>query len=224
MIVKNLNAILQEIEEARLQYSPHQIIKLLVVSKYNSDSEILQAYNAGQRSFGENKVQDLKQKKEKLKDYPIDFHFIGSLQENKINTLIALKPALLHSLDSIKLALNIDKRLQRDGLKLNALLQVNSARDEKLGFIPETVNEAFLQIKQECKNINLLGLMCMGANTTDFNEIDKSFAITKNLFDNLAKHGANILSMGMSSDFKIAIANGSNLVRIGSRVFADSKR
>lgn len=219
MISKNLNEILQKIENSRLQYSPHHVVKLLVVSKYQDENDILEAYRAGQRSFGENKVQNLKQKMEKLSMHPIDFHFIGSLQDNKINQLISLDISLFHSLDSLKLAQNIDKRLKRDDKKLNALLQVNAARDDRTGFIPEMVVESYQQIQQECSNINLLGLMCVGPNSIDFNTIDKSFAITKNLFDKLAKNGASILSMGMSGDYEIAIANGSNLVRIGSKIF-----
>lgn len=220
MILKNLNSLLSKIEQARLDYSPHHIVKLVAVSKYAQSSMIKEAFNCGQLSFGENKVQDLSTKKEDLKDLPIRWHFLGTLQENKINALIKLKPVLLHSIHSVKLANTLQERLQKENLRLNALLQINSSReDSKQGFSPEIAKTMFIKIKNECSNINLEGIMCIGANSEDVKKIENSFVITKNIFDSLKNYGAKILSMGMSNDFEIAIANGSNLVRIGTKIF-----
>lgn len=183
---------------------------------------------------------DFIESKEKLKK--IKWHFIGHLQENKINSLLNLNIELLHSLHSINLANALQKRLIKQNKKIKALLQVNSANeDSKQGFEVSKVIESYLQIKETCPNIILNGLMCMGANTNNVTLIDKSFNITKQLFDEISKieskdskntdisHSLNMtdkidsnnltLSMGMSSDYEIALKNGSNCLRLGSIIF-----
>ena len=104
ILQENLSQIIENIETERLKYSAHHIIKLIAVSKYASLEQIIALYNAGQRAFGENKVQDLKDKAQNSANLPIEWHFIGTLQENKINALWALKPTLFQALDSLKLA------------------------------------------------------------------------------------------------------------------------
>lgn len=222
MLALNLERILRRIERARLAYSPHQIISLVAVSKYQSTEQIRALYECGQRAFGENKVQDLRAKIESLDDLPLEWHFIGNLQENKINTFLSLNPTLLHSLDSIKLALALQKRLGER--KIRALLQVNAANEPtKSGVSVEFAKEIYEQICATCPNIKLEGIMSIGAHSDKRADIEKSFKLTRDVFDSLKDKGARILSMGMSGDFEIAIAYGANIVRIGSKLFEEAK-
>lgn len=217
---QRIDTLIAKIEKARTAYSRHHIVKIVAVSKNASLEAIQHYYNCSQRAFGENRVQDLKIKMRSLEHLPLEWHMIGSLQENKINTLLSLKPALLHSLDSLKLALKIEKRCEILGVNLNALLQVNSAYEEsKSGVAPEETLEIYSQISETCKHLKLKGLMCIGAHVDDEKKIEKSFTTTKKLFDRLKN--ASILSMGMSSDFELAIACGANLLRIGSFLFKE---
>ncbi|GAA7572497.1 YggS family pyridoxal phosphate-dependent enzyme [Helicobacter pylori] len=217
---QRIDTLITKIEKARITYSRHHIVKIVAVSKNASLEAIQHYYNCSQRAFGENRVQDLKMKAQSLEHLPLEWHMIGSLQENKINTLLSLKPALLHSLDSLKLALKIEKRCEILGVNLNALLQVNSAYEEsKSGVAPEETLEIYSQISETCKHLKLKGLMCIGAHVDDEKKIEKSFTTTKKLFDRLKN--ASVLSMGMSDDFELAIACGANLLRIGSFLFKE---
>ena len=219
-IQENLTKLIENIEAERLKYSAHHIIKLITVSKYASLEQIIALYNAGQRAFGENKVQDLKAKMQDSQNLPIEWHFIGTLQENKINTLLALKPTLFQSLDSLKLAQSLQKRLEANNQTLNCLLEVHSSGESsKSGFEIESAVDSYLKIQDFCKNIHLKGIMTIATNSNDIKIQDICFKKTKEIFDVLRKNGAEILSMGMSSDYKVAIANGANMVRIGSEIF-----
>lgn len=213
-----IDAIVRRVEFARLQVNDHHIVKTIAVSKYSTSDEIQKLYNIGQRAYGENKVQDLKTKSQELEELPIEWHFIGNLQKNKINNLLDINPSLFHALDSIELAHELQKKLQARDMKLDCLLQVNSAReDSKHGFMPEIVLKTYKQIQEECPNINLKGLMSIGAHTDDKAIIKKSFETTHNLYKQL--NGATICSVGMSGDFELAIACGSNMIRLGSIMF-----
>ncbi|PAF51010.1 YggS family pyridoxal phosphate-dependent enzyme [Helicobacter sp. 13S00477-4] len=217
---KNLDNIISKIEKARIAFSRHQIVHLIAVSKYVNTNDIQTLYDCGQRAFGENKIQDFKTKADTLKELPLQWHMIGSVQENKINALLALKPALLHSLDSLKLAQAIEKRCARDNYNLKALLQINSSEEiTKSGVKPQEAFQTYLKILNECPHIKLEGLMSIGAHTEEIKKIEQSFQITKDIFDKLSNYGAKTLSMGMSSDFEIAICYGANMVRIGSALF-----
>ena len=222
MLALQLERILRRIERARLAYDAHQIISLVAVSKYQSVDSIRALYECGQRAFGENKVQDLRLKAEALDDVPLEWHFIGTLQENKINALLALKPSLIHSVDSLKTAQAIQKRLQTHlgEAKVRALLQINAANEiSKSGVSVEAAKEVYNEILSACPNLIMEGVMCIGANSPNRSEIEKSFQKTSDIFHSLQDRGAKILSMGMSGDFEIAIAYGANLVRIGSKLF-----
>ena len=213
-----IDAIVRRVEFARLQVNDHHIVKTIAVSKYSTSEEIQKLYNIGQRAYGENKVQDLKTKSQELEELPIEWHFIGNLQKNKINNLLDINPSLFHALDSIELAHELEKKLQVRDMQLDCLLQVNSAReDSKHGFMPKITLQAYTQIQEECPNINLKGLMSIGAHTDDKAIIKKSFETTHNLYKQL--NGATICSMGMSGDFELAIACGSNMIRLGSIMF-----
>ena len=217
---KNLDEIITKVEGARLRISEHHIVKIIGISKYSTVDDIKTLYEAGQRAFGENKVQDLKQKMEELDELPIEWHFVGTLQKNKINNLIDLNPTLIHSLDSLDLAIELNKKLESKNKKLSALLQINSAyEDTKSGVLPEVAIEVYKQILELCPNIILKGVMSIGANVNDEKIIKESFKTTKKIFDKLLPYGANYCSMGMSQDFELAISCGSNMIRVGSTLF-----
>jgi len=213
--IKNLNIIIQKIEQARLKVNDHHIVQLVAVSKYSTSNDINTVYQAGQRAFGENKVQDLKQKSQELNELPLSWHFVGNLQKNKINNLIDLNPSLFHGLDSLELALELNKKLEAKNKKMNCLLQINSAKENtKFGLMPENAVNIFDKITQQCPNINLKGVMSIGANSTDIKIIKQSFLTTHQIFTQCK--GATICSMGMSGDFELAIECGSNMIRVGS--------
>ena len=216
----NFDAIIQRVEAARIRRSEHHIVQIVAVTKYVGVDEIKALYELGQRAFGESRVQDLKNKSSQLEELPIEWHFIGRLQKNKINHLIDLDPWLMQSLDSLELALEIDKRLETKGKKLDCLLQINSAKEaSKAGVMPEVAYDEYLKIIEETKHINLTGVMTIGAHTEDKEIIKKSFDTTYKIYESLQPHGAQICSMGMSNDFELAIECGSNMVRIGSLFF-----
>lgn len=191
--------------------------RLIAVSKNVTQNEVISLYNQGLREFGENRVQELKRKSEILSNLDIKWHFIGRLQSNKINQLISLHPALWQSCDSLEIALEVNKRLN---YKLDTLLQINSAKEEsKQGVDPSDAIEIYKDIQNRCENLNLIGVMSIGANSDDENEIKRSFEITINIFDKLKPQGAVICSMGMSGDFNLAINCGSNMVRLGTILY-----
>lgn len=214
----HFDTIIEKIEKARLRVSDHHIVKIVAASKYVGTQEIESLYNIGQRAFGENKVQDMKTKVEALQEYPLEWHFIGNLQKNKINQLLSLDPYLIHSIDSLDLAIALNERLEREGKKLRALVQINSAFEEsKSGFHPDEFLERYAQITAQCPHLQLMGIMSIGAHTDETKTIQKSFEITHSLYQKLPN--ATVCSMGMSGDFELAIQCGSNLIRLGSILF-----
>ena len=206
MIKENIKSILDEING----YDA----KLIAVSKTRTIEEILEAYNVGIRDFGENHVQELVKKREVLpKD--IRWHMIGHLQTNKVKDLLKDSIYLIHSVDSIKLAKEINKR---SSIKQDILLEVNIGEEEsKYGFKPsfDELKKVLDEIK-ELENINVVGLMCVAPNTD--NPIDN-----KKYFDKLRllndKLGLKVLSMGMSNDYDVAIKCGSTYIRVGTKIF-----
>ncbi|MGX2985154.1 YggS family pyridoxal phosphate-dependent enzyme [Helicobacter sp. 23-1048] len=217
----NFKHIYAQITESKSLYNRSYPIEVIAVSKYQSIEQIKALHKCGQVAFGENKVQDLKIKCNALESLHLQWHFIGTLQENKINALIALKPALLHSLDSLKLAYALQKRLESKGQTMRALLQLNTSFEQsKSGVYPNEAISVYRQIARECQNIQLQGIMTIGAHTNKREVIKRSFEIAKEIFDTLQSDGAEILSMGMSGDFDIAIECGATMLRIGSKFFA----
>lgn len=214
----HIDKIIERIEQARVLVSEHHIVKMVAVSKYVDAHAVERLYEVGQRAFGENKVQDLRQKSEALEALPLEWHFIGTLQTNKINQLIDLDPFLMQSLHSLELAEALDKRLEAKGKTMECLLQVNSAKEEtKSGVMPEAAEEFYRRIAETCPNIRLRGVMSIGAHTDERAVVQKSFETTRALFDRLP--GAEICSMGMSGDFELAVACGSTMIRLGSVLF-----
>ncbi len=217
---KNLDEVIWNIEQARVSINEHHIVKLVAVGKYSDEKNIKTLYELGQRAFGENQVQQLGQRMQNLKELPLEWHMLGHLQSNKINKLIELRPTLLQSLDSIKLAQVLNKKLVERNQRLSCLLQINSANEEsKSGVQPDEAIDIYQQIKESCPQLKLKGVMCIGAYVEDEKEIQKSFELTHKIYDSLKNDGATICSMGMSNDYELAIKCGSNLVRIGSKIF-----
>ena len=213
-----IDDVIRRVESARLHVSAHHIVKIVAVSKYSTATDIEKLYKIGQRAFGENKVQDLKAKSQELNDLPLEWHFIGNLQKNKINNLLAINPTLFQSLDSLELAYELQKKLAAKDMTLDTLLQINSAKEEsKHGVMPEVALEVYQQIQAECPNINLKGVMSIGAHSDDTEVIKQSFLTTYEIYKQC--DGATICSMGMSGDFELAIECGSNMVRLGSVMF-----
>lgn len=196
-------------------------VALVAVSKTKPLGDILEAYNSGQRIFGENKIQELVEKHVQLpKD--IEWHMIGHVQRNKVKYMAPFV-SLIHSIDSLKLIREVNKQGKINNRIINCLLQIKIATEQsKFGF---TENEVFEFLNsEECKslkNIKIVGLMGMATFTNDQNIINQEFRLLKTFFDkvNASKNQINILSMGMSGDYEIAIREGSNMIRLGSSIF-----
>jgi pyridoxal phosphate enzyme (YggS family) len=192
-------------------------VTLVAVSKTKSAAQIMALYNAGQRDFGENYVQELLEKQEQLpKD--IRWHFIGHLQSNKVK-YIAPFIHLIHSADSLKLLKEINKQAVNNNRTISCLLQIYIAQEEtKFGLDFQEAEDIFKA--NTLNNIFITGLMGMASNTENIEQIKKEYQSLKSFFDNnSAAHHLKYLSMGMSGDYDIATAHGSNMVRIGSLLF-----
>ncbi len=206
-------------------------VALVAVSKTKPIEDIQALYNLGQRDFGENYVQELAEKYEQLpKD--IRWHFIGHLQSNKVK-YIAPFVHLIHGVDSFNLLKEINKQGLKNNRVINCLLQIHIAKEEtKFGFAEKELHElnqihdTSTSSVHELKNITIIGMMGMASFSDDMNVIKNEFASLKIIFDkyallSIANCQLSILSMGMSSDYKIAIEEGSNMVRIGSLLFGE---
>ena len=190
---------------------------LVAVSKTKSNEMILEAYNLGIRDFGENYVQELIKKIDNLPT-DIKWHMIGHLQTNKVKDIVKRNIYLIESVDSIKLANTINKEAIKNNKVINILIEVNIVNDPnktgcKLSELDNLINET-----KNLTNINLLGLMAIGPITDNEDLIRKYFIEMKELKD---KYNLQLLSMGMSHDYKIAITCGSDIVRIGSKIFGE---
>jgi PLP dependent protein len=194
-------------------------VELVLVSKTRSNEQILEAFKIGQINFGENKVQELVTKHEKLpKD--IKWHMIGHLQRNKVK-YISKFIHLIHTVDSIKILKEIDKRAKIEHRIIDCLLQIKIGKEEnKFGFKHEEIDKT-ITISKELKNIQIRGLMGMATNTNDSTLIKKEFDLINLIYKKYYSEIFNILSIGMSSDYKIAILNNSNMIRVGSAIFGE---
>jgi pyridoxal phosphate enzyme (YggS family) len=197
-------------------------VMLVAVSKTKPVEDILELYDLGQRDFGENYVQELVEKADKLPN-DIRWHFIGHLQTNKVK-LIASFVQLIHGVDSLKLLKEINKQAEKNNRIIECLLQVYIAKEEtKFGLDEVELNEVIEQAKEPgLKNIRICGLMGMASFTSDAEIVKTEFTNLKSIFDSTGK--LKILSMGMSSDYKTAVKVGSNMVRIGSLLFGERQK
>jgi pyridoxal phosphate enzyme (YggS family) len=198
-------------------------VTLVAVSKTKPVDQIMQAYDAGQRIFGENKIQEMSDKFEQLpKD--IEWHMIGHVQTNKVK-FMAPFVQLIHGIDSLKLLEEINKQALKNNRLIDCLLQVHIAEEETKFGLNEIELENLLQSEEftNLKNIQVKGLMGMATFTQNQQQIKKEFTYLKSLFDqySAANPGFSILSMGMSGDYELAISCGSNMVRIGSSIFGN---
>ena len=214
-IKNNLNNISNTIPES---------VTLIAVSKNQSVTSILEAYQAGQRAFGENKIQEMAEKYDTLpKD--IEWHMIGHLQSNKVKYMSQFVH-LIHGVDSFKTLAEINKQALKHNRIINCLLEVKIAiEDTKFGLSFAEVEQLLKSEElKNLKNVNISGLMGMASFTEDIEVIRNEFKTLKNFFHSLQKHKSfnvnpTILSMGMSGDYKIAIEEGSTMIRVGSAIF-----
>lgn len=198
----------------------YEDIKLVAISKTFPSEEISEVHRLGQTDFGENKVQELKSKYDELKSENINWHLVGHLQTNKVK-YIADFVSLIHSVDSFKLAEEIDKHAKKAGRRINILVQVNTSDEmQKSGVDPADAKNLCKEIST-LENINMQGLMTIGMFTDVEEIIRENFRMLKNLFDDLKVNYPDFkyLSMGMTSDYRIAIEEGSNMLRVGSAIF-----
>lgn len=188
---------------------------LLVVSKYQPNDKIEELYNNGVRAFGENRIEELKVKKETLPS-DIEWHFIGRIQSKKIRDIVKCSD-LIHSVDSLKALSLIDKEAGKINKVQSVLIQLNVIDEEsKTGFSAQQLDEV-MQCASSLVNVKVVGLMTMAPNTEDEDVLRSVFSQMKECYD---KYDFDILSMGMSNDYKVALEYGANIVRIGTMIFS----
>ena len=205
----------------KIDRNPEEI-QVVAASKYANASQIKETFDAGVRIFGENRVQNLLEKQEQLKDLPIRWHFIGNLQTNKVKKVVG-KVELIQSVGSLKLAHEINKRALNVSIVQPILMQVNISMEESKSGVKPSES---LQIAKDIANlegIKLKGLMSIAPFAEDEEILVEHFSLSKKIFDDIHRElgrGFDLLSMGMSNDYELALAYGSNMVRIGSAIFA----
>lgn len=200
-------------------------VKLVAVSKTKPVEDIMVAYNAGQRVFGENRAQELLEKHEHVPD-DVLWHMVGHLQRNKVK-YIADFVHMIESVDSLRLLRAVNKEATKAGRIINCLLQFHIAKEEtKFGFSPEEVDDIMQsKVLDELENVNLMGVMGMATFTDDMDKVRGEFKFLKSVFENLKskyflnKSDFSEISMGMSGDYKVAIEEGSTMVRVGTNIF-----
>lgn len=207
----------------KIKASLPENVTLVAVSKTKPIADLMEAYNAGQRIFGENKIQEMTEKWEVMpKD--IQWHMIGHVQTNKVK-FMAEYVSLIHGVDSLKLLQEINKQAKKHKRVIAILLQIYIAEEESKFGLDESELEEILTLVQKDKslfeNINIVGLMGMATFTENQNQIEKEFKHLKTIFDKMSTEHVqlNTLSMGMSGDYQLAISCGSTMVRIGSSIF-----
>jgi len=197
-------------------------VTLVAVTKTKSEDEIMEAYSAGHRIFGENKIQEMEAKWRELpKD--IKWHMIGHVQRNKVKYMASFVD-LIHAVDSLKLLKEIDKQAKKHDRVIRCLIQIKIAEeDSKYGMDEDAATELLTSEEvKDLKNVTIVGFMGMATFTNDSTQIAKEFEKLKLFFDNnKASYELDLLSMGMSGDYALAIENGSNMVRVGSKIFGE---
>jgi len=226
-IVENVKAVQASLKE-KLAQTGRETDEVLVVAvtKTHPVETIESALRAGIRHFGENKVQEARRKLPFITEPYEGFHYIGRLQTNKINALLELEPILIHSIDSLNLAVNLNKRCETRGRVQDILVQVNTTGEQsKSGCEPGETIELVQQIS-DLPNLRVKGLMTIGLMSDDAEKTRPSFKLLKELFDELknkenAGYEMRWLSMGMSGDYLTAIEEGANIIRLGSVLFGE---
>ena len=200
---------------------------LVCVSKFQPEESLREAYAAGERDFGESRVQEMLEKHRNLPD-DIRWHFIGHLQTNKVRQIVPFV-SLIHGVDSLRLLDEINKEALRAKRVVNVLLEVHVAEEEtKSGFAPDEIAglQPLVELNhaapflREYPGVNICGIMGMASNTDDEEQVRREFRMLATIQRNLFPHGG-VLSMGMSHDYRIALEEGANMVRIGSSIFGE---
>lgn len=219
-----MSSIEQNIKELKQQLGPS--VKLVAVSKFQPNEKIMEAYNAGQRLFGENRPQEFEQKVKSLPE-DIQWHFVGHLQTNKIK-MVAPYAALIHSVDSEKLLFELEKFGAQNNLNIKCLLEIFIAKEEsKQGFTFSEAEELLERLRTSpLKNVTLCGVMGMATLTKDKEQISKEFTQLYSFFSRIKQRHLHLsefkeVSMGMSEDFPIACRLGASIVRIGTKIFGE---
>lgn len=200
-------------------------VKIVAVSKFHSSEIVREAYDYGHRVFGESRVQELIQKQPEL-PCDIEWHFVGSLQRNKVK-FIAPFVSLIHSLDSERLMRTIENQGAANNRKISCLLQLHVADEEtKSGFSPDECRQFLADGKwRDCKHVQLAGVMGMATYTEDMEQVRSEFRLIKSLFDEFKQQyfaddeNFKEISMGMSGDYRIAVEEGSTMIRVGTLIF-----
>ena len=207
----------------KIKSSLPQHVSLVAVSKTKPVSDLMEAYDAGQRIFGENKIQEMTDKWQQMPN-DIQWHMIGHVQTNKVK-FMAEYVSLIHGVESLKLLQEINKQAQKYNRVIDCLLQIHIAEEEsKFGLDEQELNQILTSEEfRQLKNIKIVGLMGMATFTDNQAQIKKEFQSLKAIFDQFTMHNSQItiLSMGMSADYNLAIECGSTMVRIGSSIFGE---
>lgn len=213
----NIERVLSEMPEG---------VRLVAVSKFHPVEKLLAAYEAGQRRFGESRVQELLAKEPQM-PADVEWHFIGHLQTNKVKQLVG-RASLIESIDSERLLDIVDHESRKAGVTTRVLMQVHVAREEtKFGFWPEELLDYFRARKFEnLTNTHICGVMGMASNTDDEQRVSEDFAAIAKVYGDILElcpdlRGFDTLSMGMSGDWRLAVEHGSNMVRIGTAIFGE---
>lgn len=224
MLRENLDIVLKQIEIAKKNSKYNEDVKLIAVTKTHPTEVIKEAVKLGIKDIGENKVQELVGKIDDMGDV-VNYHMIGRLQTNKIKYIIG-KVALIQSIDREPILIEIDKRSKRLGIITDGLIQVNVAGEEQKGGVPYEDVHNFIEMCRKYGNIRIRGLMTVAPYTEDKDFLRDVFRKTRSLYEKIASENydniyMDYLSMGMSSDFELAIEEGANMVRIGSKIFGE---
>lgn len=225
IIVENINIILNRIKNACEQSGRNpEEVKLLMATKTVDAERIKEAFGSGETLMGENKVQELKEKYEALKEVPHTKHLIGHLQTNKIKDVLKCDVACIQSVDRLDLAEKLHQKLKLAGKTMEVLIQVNtSAEESKFGVSPEQALELVKQVA-EFDTLKIKGLMTIGLFSSDEDKVRACFRLLKDIqqkiiAENIPNVEMNELSMGMSGDLEIAVEEGSTIIRVGTAIF-----
>ena len=202
---------------ALLKNNLNENVTLVAVSKTKPIKDLLKAYNAGQKIFGENKIQEMVSKWE-LMPKDIKWHMIGHVQTNKVKYMAHFVD-FIHAVDSVKLLKEIQKQAEKNNRQIKCLIQIKIAQEETKFGITQDELELLLESSRSFNNILIEGLMGMASFTEDKNQIRREFQLLKSIYDKYSSF--KILSMGMSGDYNIAIEEGSNMIRVGSKIFGE---
>lgn len=220
-VERNYKELMRELEQLSRGGRP---ITLVAVTKSGSDEELLALVRAGATDIGENRPQQLRRRADLIKEagLSVRLHEIGNLQKNKVR-LIAPDVSLIHSVDSLALAEQIDKRAAAEGRVIPILVEVNSADEQAKGGVSPDECEPLIESISSLKHLRVAGLMTMGPVVDDPEQIRPYFALVKRLFDKMNARfrfpDGGVLSMGMSDSYRVAIEEGATLVRVGRRLF-----